>query len=317
MLKAILAVIVGAILTLTLLVPTVMDYSEEGDEIYAFVIMGQSNAAYNNNVDVSVVNADSDLSVQPKDTSYFFGYNQTSPIKYNANHSLLKTCGLYPITNGTEFLIGGYEAPLSSIFYEKTGQKSMFINVGWDGQSVEMFQPGEEGYEYATDAVTEALSQARGQGYDVKYGGILWVQGEANRYDTVDDYEKWFKNVWKGVQKWGFTNMMISQTREGQGGNASIAQEDLAATVPGVYMATEVSNTFSIEAGTMQTDNMHYTQAGRIIIAEDVADFYLDNLYKAPTEGMDGTGEILATIPFIIVAALILGCVAIYAKRYD
>lgn len=317
MIKAILTVIVGAVVTLTLLVPTIIDYSEDQEEIYAFVIMGQSNAAYNNNVDVSVVNADTDLQVQPSDASYFFGYNQTSPIKYNANHSLLKTCGLFPITNGTDFLIGGYEAPFSSIFYEQTGQRCLMINVGWDGQSVEMFQPGQEGYAFASAAVNEVISQARGQGFDVKYGGVLWAQGEANRYDTVDEYENWFKNVWKGIQKWGFSDIMISQTREGQGGNASIAQEELAATLPGVYMATEVSNTFTLDAGTMQSDNMHYTQKGRIIIAEDVADFYLDNLYKAPTEQINGTGSIMAAIPFVVIAALILGCVAISAKRND
>lgn len=315
MFKAILAVIVGAVVALTLLVPTIMDYSEDQEDIYAFVIMGQSNAAYNNNVDVSVVNADTDLQVQPSDASYFFGYNQTSPIKYNANHSLLKTCGLFPITNGNEFIIGGYEAPFSSIFYEKTGQKSLYINVGWNGQSVEVFQPGEEGYEYATAAVNEAISQATGLGYHVKYGGVLWSQGEANRLDTVDEYENWFKNVWKGIQKWGFSDVMISQTREGQGGNASIAQENLAADLSGVYMATEVSNTFTLEAGTMQSDNMHYTQKGRIIIAEDVADFYIDNLYEAPTEPVNGAGTIMAAIPIIVIVALIMVAIGAIAYR--
>lgn len=313
--KLIAGVVVGTILTVTLLIPVIMDYSDgENDSIYAFVIMGQSNAAYNNNVDVSVVNSDGDLTVQPANVSYFFGYNQTSPIKYNANHNLLKTAGLFPITDGTHFLIGGYEAPFSSIFYEKTGQKCMIINVGWDGQSVEMFQPGNEGYAYANDAVTEAISQATGMGFNVKYGGILWSQGEANRLDSVDDYEKWFTNVWKGVQKWGFDSLLISQTRSGQGGNASIAQEDLAQKIDGVYMATQVSNTFTIENGLMQTDNMHYTQAGRIIIAEDWADYYIDNLYEAPAESNGAIDNLFGAIPYIIIAAMIIACAGIAIK---
>lgn len=309
--KLIVGLIVGLIVTASILIPVVTEYSDDDDDsIYAFVIMGQSNAAYNNNVDVETVNNDADLIVQPEDSSYFFGYSQTSPIKYNANHDLLKTAGLFPITDGSKFLIGGYEAPFSSIFYEKTGQKCLIINVGWDGQSVEMFQPGQEGYAYATFAVSEALSKASGQGYDVKYGGILWSQGEANRYDSVDDYEMWFKNVWSGVKKWGFSTLLISQTRTGQGGNASIAQEDLAQELNGVYMATKVANTFSIDGGTMQTDNMHYTQTGRIIIAEDWANYYIENLYDAPSES-PGLGNIIGVIPFIILAALLVAAVGI------
>ena len=213
--------------------------------------------------------------------------------------------------------IGNYEAQLASTFYHKTGQRCLIVNAGWDSASINASQPGEYENTYFKAMFEKAKSLIPTK-YTLKLGCVFWAQGEADDDMTVEEYKDKFLTMWEDYQTLGWQSILIAQTRFDQSPISPEAQEQLNG-IDHIYLATDITQSFTVANGLLNSDNQHYSQKGRIIVAKDWMNFYLDHEY-VPTENNEIYGtiyQIAAVIPIIIVVAILMSVVAIFVKNKD
>lgn len=286
-------------------IDTATDEPPETDDLYVFVLAGQSNAAYYNS-NVTVANDNPPI----KDDYAFYYGTDSAPINCGtiANMDYDTTLNSYNIHSMTDsegiFTIGNIEAPFASKFVNDTNQKCLIINTGIGGISINSYVPGQIGFNYASDIIADALSKIP-DSYNVVKTGIIWIQGESNNALAIDTYINQFKAMFNGFKSIGFEAAYISQTRAINGGNATIAQEIIANTVSGAYIASDAASDFTIDNGMMDADNLHYTQLGDNVIGNDIASFVIQKR-NMPTEMNQGLESLIMIIPLIVTVAIIM-----------
>lgn len=315
--------IIAVVLAVVIAVPVIAagvividDMEANPDAVNVFLLAGQSNAQYFR-TDVTVANAE--LASIPDDSAYYYGTDEMplSPGAWsNMNYdTTLESYSIHPMVNGGEYTIGGVEAALASGFVTDTGEKCLVINVGIGGVSVGMYTPGGLAYDYAKKVFFNAISKCPSD-WVLNKCSVVWIQGEANTSTPVAEYMEDFIIMWDAMRStFGFDSILISKVRAVNGVNSSVAQIYLADSVPGVYMATEVSDTFTIDNGLMTSDDLHYSQKGDNLIGVAVANYYYDHLYH--TGDTNQYAPLLKLVPVFSIIAIFGVIVALVVRsRY-
>lgn len=306
------AKLVGGIVLAAVVVILLASFSPffqiQGDEdtLDVFIIDGQSNAAYVNqpgSADVDVVN---DTLGSPDRSLFYYG-NSTRPTMYNESDT---NYAIRPIYVDGEYKVGGLVAPFAYYLSEAQDRDVLVLDVGISAQSIVNLVPGSVGGNWKTKVISDALSSITG--YDhVNLVGWTWLQGESDKTMAVSTYTGYFNDLEDYYSSIGCPNCYIVKTREAYGGNATIAQENLIATNPNIHLGTDITDTFT---GTdYMLDNLHYSQAARIIIAEKVVEIIPVENYG----NWDSVNPILAVIPVVIIMAMIVGVAAFVLRSRE
>lgn len=315
----IITVLIGATLCIVLLgsvlAPTINNVSdpEESDDLYVYLLAGQSNSAYYN-ANVSVANENQKI---PEGAAYYYG-TDSAPISCGTitNMSYDTTFASYGIHSMTDssgdFTIGNIEAPFASKFYNESRQKCLIVNAGIGGISINSYVPGTTGYNYAKAVLTHALADVPSE-LTVKMASIIWIQGESDAAISIPYYISQFSAMYEGLKsEFGFDSILISQTRAINGGNASVAQKLIPGEVPGAYLSTTAANSFEISDGTLASDNLHYTQKGDNILGKALAETALS------VEDLDNSladyKPLLSAILIIVILSVIISVAFLVVK---
>jgi len=278
----------------------------DNNTLDVFIIDGQSNAAYSNvagSVNLDVVNADLPT---PSYNIYYYG-NQTRPTMYNESDT---NYGIHPIYSDGAYVVGGLVAPFAYYLSEKQQRDVMIINVGISAQSISNLVPGSIGGNWKMNIITNALDSVDNYP-NINLIGWAWLQGESDINMPIATYTAYFNDLEDYYKSIDCPNGYIVKTREQYGGNATIAQNNIIATNPNIHLGTDITDTFT---GTdYMLDDLHYNQAARIIIAENVvlnipAVHYGDN---------NTVNTVIGLIPVLLIAGFIVGIVGMIVIRRD
>lgn len=274
MLKSILGATIAIILVGSLLAP-ICDVDDGENTLNVVVLAGQSNAAYSFNevrCDPTVINEEFG---KPSTNCYYYG-TQNEPLVYGSSYTnpfydgTFNGYNFYNMYNGT-WKIGGYEPVLGYELGKKTNCDIYVINVAIGGAPINFLIPSEDGGEYAQKAINAALDRIPSN-YTVNKLGFIWIQGESDQTTDVDDYIADFTTIFEFYQDLGFDKCYMVETRPDNSGNATEAQLKICDENPNVILSSVAPATFTTANGFLSTDNLHYTQAGRIVVGEDIVE---------------------------------------------
>lgn len=284
MLKKILTITVATILVLCVAIPIISDVTKHDEKVLNVVVIGgQSNGVYMSQlVDLDLVNEEVP---QPPVTCWFYGNGY-----------------IHDMTSNGKWILGNVDSPLAYEIAKYSNTDVLVINACVGGKPIEYFTPGNDGADWITECVETALS--RTTSFDkVNKLGWAWIQGESDKTTSVDDYIADFEKVDGLFKSLGFNYCWISQTRTVDGGNAVTAQEQIVNTMPNVFWGSRASDTFTVENGMIYTDGLHYTQAGRIIIGEDIGKAMTDKIpFSLENEPYL---DLIQIIPVMLIVSLI------------
>lgn len=309
MIKKVIGILATVIIVVTLLLPITAD-PDATDRLQVLVIAGQSNAAYRN-ADVELVNEEIPLA----DTEVFYYGTAEKPIIYGTTDtaiydSTFESYGLHSMISGDSWTIGGYEPSLAYSISKKTDCDVLIINTGIANASLQFLQPTNTGGVYVNEVLTRALALVDDK-YTVDKIGYVWVQGESDANNSVNTYVQRFGVINDWYHDQGFDTCYMVQTRPSDSGNATEAQSLIAASDSSVKLVSTAPSTFTVANGLMSNDDLHYTQAGRLVIAEDINSKMVLKSYIAD----HGTAQLIEAIPALVIAGIILGVVGIMAYR--
>lgn len=314
----IVGVLVGVVLVTALLIPVVDDNSTDGENtLDVVVIAGQSNAAYIvDYVDVDVVNSEIP---QVTEKCYYFGYGPNDaarPINNLNEGKNSNILNLFGMSSGGKWVIGGEEVALASTIASVTHDDVLVINVAIPGQAIEYFTPTQAGGAYAKEMIELALSKIPTT-YSVRTVGWMWCQGESDKTTAVADYVASFDLIQAQYAELGFDTCYMVQTKPVDSGNATTAQTQICDTDPDVIMASTAPADFTVANGLLIDGNsLHYSQAGRDIVGEEVGDKIAANISVHLRDG-SATYSVLQLVPILVVVALVLGAVGSFISRRD
>lgn len=301
-----------------LLLPVVVSVSEdpdawEGEVLDVFIIDGQSNAAYGSDIANPSVVAQ-DFPNAPSKKLLYYGTSE-KPTTYglpgNPNYdTTFESYGIHEMySNG--WIIGGYEPGIAYKISQRSGHDVLIINVAVPGATVAQLSPSGECGIYGHAVLEHALDAVRNQYDTLNMLGYMWAQGEADYSTSISLYESDFMKINKEMGKFGSDQCYIIKTRA-KWGNSVAAQTDLVHEYSNIVLATAITDTFSVSDGTLMSDNTHYTQKGRDIIANIVG----DEIDLNEPEHTD-VYVMLGAVVSVIIIAIILTAVTLLKGRYD
>lgn len=269
-----------------------------------FIIDGQSNAAYVNqpeSVDLTVVN---DELGAPSHNLYYFGTSYR-PTMF---HDTITDYTIRPIYSDGSYVVGGLVAPFAYYLSEHQHRDVLVLDVGISAQSINNLVPGSVGGNWKMKVIADALDSI--SGYDtVNMIGWTWLQGESDTTMAVATYTNYFTDLEAYYASIDCSQCYIVKTREAYGGNATIAQAEIIESNPNVHLGTDITDTFT---GTdYMIDNLHYTQAARILIADAVCDSIPIEYYG----DFETANILLAAIPVVIICTVLVCAITMYARR--
>ena len=155
---------------------------------------------------------------------------------------------------------------------------------------------------YSWGVLDRALTEISPGYQHISMLGVVWIQGETDAAigTTVEQYKASFLKLMDSFEKYGANEFYLVHTRDYYGGNASIAQDQLAEEYSNVLMATEITETFTIENGMLDANPIHYSQKGRDAIAFAIKDKILIPTVTNPYE------PLLMMIPLMFIIALVV-----------
>lgn len=227
------------------------------------LILGQSNAAYRSTSDPSTASPVPELG-----KGYYYGTAEGAIFTSHANVAAgtydFDGYGIYDMINSSgENVLGNIESPFAATY---DGRKVLTINAAVSGTSTSYWVDGGYCYTYAKECIASALALVDNTKFNVTPVATLWIQGEADTFMTVSQYvsnvHALYEDLQSGefVEGLNFDKFLISMTRNGY--NANTAQKQLAADYEGIYIATDIAQSFTIENGKMLSDDLHYSQKG-------------------------------------------------------
>ena len=297
---------VSIIVISSVLVPVIDNADHDLSITDVIIVDGQSNAEDWRSFSTTI---NTEYTETPAEDLYYYGSND-SVTHYNDNQTAIDQYGLHPMYSNGSWVVGGYAAPLCNGYAQKNGHDVCYINIGYSGQSITALEPsgavGAWGFKIVSDALTVIKNT-----YDlVNIIGWIWIQGEADKDMSIDTYTEDFELIQSKFKTYGADDCYIVHTREYYGGNATIAQQQIADSDDDVEMTCMFTEDFTVEGGELFADGpIHYTQKGRILIAAGLVD-------AIPRSTVDGYNfEILNIIPLFAIIAVLLAVVFFVVRR--
>lgn len=311
MIGIVLGAFVAIVIAGSVLAPIVSESSDGDYTLEVLVIAGQSNAAYGGFVNPTLVNTEIP---QPSTNVYYYG-TASQPIWYGypsnpTYDTTFESYDIYSMVDDGKWIIGGYEPGMAYAISEKSNCDVLVINVGISSANIQYLQPTSDGGIYVKNVIDDALSKVDSK-YKIDKVGYMWLQGESNYSTAINTYISDFDVINDWYHSEGFNVCYMVQTRPYNGGNASTAQLQICANDPTVVLASTAPDSFTVDNGLMVSDNLHYSQAGRDVIVNDVASF-IHILYH-----MREASPILMVIPAIVIIAILAVVVRMIMARSD
>jgi len=239
-----------------------------------YMIAGQSNAAYRDvGIDPTMITG-----LRPG-TAYYYG-TSTEPSNSIGGANMSSDTSSYwiwpMVSNDGTAKIGGIDAPLAADLVTDD-EKIMIVNTAVGGTLISTWVPGERTYERAKILFNDALNKIDNSRFNVTVKSYIWVQGEQDTATPIDSYISSFLEMHDAFTTGGVFSFkplqkaFIAQTRAYNGVNSSVAQAELPTLDSTIILATTVTQTFTVANGMLTSDNIHYSQAGRIVVAYEVA----------------------------------------------
>lgn len=302
------SVVVSVLIVTSILVPfcSVQDTPTTLDVI---IIDGQSNAEDRPYFNSAELNQDY-ANVVPKHNLYYFG-DSSRPIRYGDN---IEDCDLHKIYDN-EWKVGGYAPLLSYKLSERSNNDVLVINTGIGGKSISFLTATGTGGIWAFDVIDAALSKVHGYN-SVNILGWIWAQGEQDKAMPVDEYKQYFYQLQTKFMTIGANDCYIIATRPYYGGNATIAQNELIQANNGVYLGSNLANTFTADSPYLVSgDPIHISQIGRNAIALELGEVI--HLTPSANVHFDVIKSLLSVIPLIVIAGIICGTVVIIKSKTE
>ena len=238
-------------------------------DLDVYMLAGQSNAAY------AFYDSDAASPRPLPGTAYYYGTSTTPAQSWNGTTD---DYGIYSMVDSDgDMYIGNIEAPFAATYYERTGNKVLIVNTAISGTKIGLFVPGQSGYTYMEDCWTDALSKIDTDHFNVLIKSYLWIQGESDSATAVNAYCGSFVSMNEALTdpdgNFKLKSAIISQVRSASSANAAEAQAYLTSVWPGIYMGTEIAQTFTVANGLLRDDDLHYTQAGYNKVGVALANF--------------------------------------------
>lgn len=279
------AVVIGAataIILLAAFIPAMVEAVEDkghDDALHVFVITGQSNAAYY----ISDVDEANEMSHISQNMAYFYG-TSTTPMYYGINTSsatydtTFESYAIHDMVDSSgKYVIGGLESAFASQYVHETGNRILLINTAIGGQTIAQMQPGAVGNEYAQDVIEHAYSLIPST-EEVKFEAILFIQGESNTSTQISDYKAAFLTMAESYMEFtACDEVVIGKVRDGTAVNPSVAQIQLCEEYDWCIMGTMISDTFNVANGLLTNDYLHYSQAGKNLVGQQMAQSYVEH----------------------------------------
>lgn len=307
MLKKIVLLTIGIIIIGSVLYPIVS--SQDSDDVLeVLIIAGQSNAAYRNE-NIDVVNAEVGL---PSTSAYYYG-TDSSPIFYGwagdpTYDTSFESYALHSMVQGDSWKVGGYEAPLAKYIGDYTGHNVLIINVGISSAAIDYLLPSNTGGEYVANVIARALDEIP-EAYKIHKLGVVWAQGESDTHTPINTYLSKFNQIQEWYAERGFSDWYLIQTRETNGVNSHSAQVRIVNEDHNVIFGSTAPDSFTVANGLMESDNLHYTQKGRIVIADDI-----EQVLDLPAKTLDYS-RMIGVIPVICILLLLVGAATVILSR--
>lgn len=238
---------------------------------------GQSNAAYYKH-DRPLSQAEQSVTPIPEiGTTFYYGYSDGMPFLAGDE---IETCRIYDFVDRTGTVRIGDKGPeLCITWHQETGKKVIFVNLGIPGRAIEYWQPPTslcwDKNKLMMESVNAMLS---GTDFIIDRTVVFWAQGESDytHGTSYGDYVQTFKDIHAAAPAaWGRTidHWYLIQGRTAHMGWVNGALEDLANSIQGVDVCVRASliDTFQIDNGLMETDNLHYSQKGDNAVASCAA----------------------------------------------
>ncbi len=258
---------VAIILLLTLLPIVNEEGGGETNEniLNVFILSGQSNAQYFQE-DIAITNQ---LNGLPQNTAFYYG-TASQPAEYSDTWvSDYPHYSIFSMTDSNgNYTIGSLEPGFAQTFCEKTRQKVLIINVARGGASIADFMPGSYLDIYSNTIITDAMSKIPTD-FTVVKCSLIWIQGEADRSMSPDEYVADLATVISKYQRDGYKTVLLSKVRTQWSPEIATIQSEFADSKSFIKI-TSLPDTFSISAGTMASDNLHYSQLGRNQLGEEL-----------------------------------------------
>lgn len=315
-LSGIVAVIVLVIVSSVMLVPLTDETNVKTLDV--LIIDGQSNAEYGNTTvcDPEVLNQE--YTAAPATNLYYYGTSTAPANQWDWSHQWGYSWTAFHIHNAYdyedhEWIIGGYEPILGNTIAEKSGNDVLVVNMAIGARSIAQLLPDGADGDYSWGVLEHALDEIS-PGYQViNMVGVVWLQGETDNGlgTTVSQYKESFVELMNAFENYGADEFYLVATRDSYGGNASTAQDELAQEYSNVHMTTEITETFTIENGMLDSNPIHYSQKGRTAICNAIKDQIIIPETKDPVY------ELLSMVPVIVTAGIVLAVVGTVILRRD
>lgn len=234
-------------------------------ELDVFLLIGQSNGAYfKENVEV----ANEEVHLSPG-SAYYYG-SSSKPEDFSPDwKSTYPSYNIYPMSDsfGT-FRIGSLESSLASHWCQLTSHKTLIINTCRGGTSIYYFQPGEFMSGYISTLLYDCLSKIPDE-YNINLKSIIFVQGEEDRFLDQETYITQFNKAYTYFKTLSFEKFVMSKVRCQYSTVISSAQSYIASGDPNILLSS-IPDEFNVNSGTIEPDELHYSQRGRNILGGGV-----------------------------------------------
>lgn len=320
MIKTILVLTIGVILSGCLLAPIIEDVDGE-TTLEVYVLAGQSNAAYSLNSErCNPDYVDSHIPA-PTTKTWYYG-TESKPIRNGLSSSTpsdydttFESYSLWEMYRGGHWVIGGDEPALAYEIGERTNADVLIINAGVDNQKISELLPDTTCGQYVQEVISHALDHIDRTKYtEVNLNGVVWIQGESDNVanTSVESYKTDFGVLRNWYASIGFNQWYIVQIRGLIHDVVATAQSELADEYNNVKL-TDVARGFTVANGLMTNDDIHYTQEGRDIVGKTVGEMTPENYHMR-----GGAYNLLKVIPLLVIVALLMAAVgAIAYSRAD
>lgn len=281
-----------------------------------FIFAGQSNAAYyNSNGALDPASVDP---VPAPGTAYYFGTDTRYDRLYHASLGGTPEFRSFTASDGSAAL-GDKGAPFAGVYNELTGNRVYFVCIAISGQSiVNMDPPSGPGWTYALRVVDDAMDAVDPDLFTVVPRSYVWIQGESDREMAPSEYAERFEEINSRILSGGLGVSMdhcfVSKLNSRYAGTGGVlGMEEVVENNPSVSYAASAWD-FSIDAGTLASDGVHYSQKGDNIIASELAHSCVE-WYDSRHDG--AAWQIVHVVPVIIVLGLaVLAASVLILRRY-
>lgn len=238
---------------------------------------GQSNAAYYRH-DRPLSQAEKDVTPVPEiGTTFYYGYSDGMPTFAGDE---IDTCKIYDFVDRSGGVRVGDKGPeLCITWHQTTGKKAIYVSLGIPGRAISYWQPPSslcwDKNKLMMTSVNAALADT---GFTIDRTVVFWAQGESDYSHNTgyDHYIQTFKEMHQAAPSaWGraIDHWYLIEGRTAKMGWVNGAFEDIASTMQDVDVCVRASliDSFEIDNGLMESDNLHYSQMGDNAVANCAA----------------------------------------------